>query len=715
MGLGDLINSVGDGLEDLATGAEHLAGQVVDGGSHLIGDGLNAVGLHGAAQSVDNFGDSVADHLGDQVAEKQLGQTDDPTQLVHGDVGAIAQTASRLQQFATAFGETAQGLAGIDTAHWQGATADAFRQSYQVHPRQWSDAQDACTTASRAWRSFGDTVTSAQGQAREAIALYQQADHDTQAAQACYDQAQATYSHQSWAYVATVAAGGDPGPQPQPPAPFSDPGAADRQRAQDLLTAARRARDTAAEAAQRAISDATGHAPTTPTFSQRMLADLGDAATATTIEGEHVVGGAMKGVGDLGKFARSLLPLDPYNITHPAEYVDGLSSTAAGLVHTAYHPMSLVTGLLGSGWGSDPGEALGRLIPNVVGLVGTDGASEAADAAEASTASTTARAAGALTHDATSVVAADTSGSAMTEAAADAGGGSLPGSVAPGPILHVEPGPTLNPTDVQRISGDLGTVEQDLARIHVHTPESTTVSSAPTPTQADVAPPPSLHTEPPNDGSPIQQRLAGLDPGHTDLPDPPHSGDAGSGGSLPPPDPPAGPPHPAGGEDGGPLSNDPQVHADLAHTALQQPDLSVLDRSGDPIVWRRDHDTLYRGGNRGPVVFSDGFRPRDMTQLDLRSHVVDNTPSGYTSTTRNPLYWQTWGSGAKYFYEIDAPGGIDINASLGSQYDYEQEIAMPGGLLGERVKGLWPVMRDPTSLRPFLGDYVPNPHYRQLP
>lgn len=223
MGLGDLINSVGDGLDHLATGAEHLAGQVVDGGSHLIGDGLSAVGLHGAAQSVDNFGDSVADHLGDQVAEKQLGQTDDPTQLVHGDVGAIAQTASRLQQFAIAFGETAQGLAGIDTAHWQGATADAFRQSYQAHPHQWSDAQDACTTASRAWRTFGDTVTSAQGQAREAIALYQQANHATQTAQARYTQAQATYTHQSWAYVRTLATGGDPGPQPQPPAPFPTP------------------------------------------------------------------------------------------------------------------------------------------------------------------------------------------------------------------------------------------------------------------------------------------------------------------------------------------------------------------------------------------------------------------------------------------------------------------------------------------------------------
>jgi hypothetical protein len=703
MGLGDLIDSVGDSLEDLATGAEHLTGKVVDGGSHLIGDGLDAVGLHGAAQSVDNFGDNVADHLGDQVAEKQLGQSDDPTQLMHGDVGAILQTASRLQQFATAFGETAQGLAGVDTADWQGATADAFRQVYQVHPRQWADAQDACTTASGAWRTFGDAVASAQGQARDAIALYQQADRATQAAQARYDQAQATYNQQAWAYVHAVAAGRDPGPQTQPPGPFSDPGVAGRQHAQDLLTAARQARDSAAETAQRALNEATAHAPTKPKFTQRMLDDLGDATTVAGVEGEHFLGGALKGVGDLGKFTRSLLPLDPYNITHPAEYVDGLSSTAAGLVHTALHPMSLVTGLLGSGWGSDPAEALGRLVPNLVGMVGTDGVSDATDAAEAaSTASTTSRAAEALTHDGDGA------------AATDAGQGFLPSSAADGPTVHAGLGPTLNPVDVQRISGDLGTVDRDLATIHVHAPESTTLSAAPTPPQVHVAPPPSIHVGPDSGDSSIQQRLAGLDTG-ADLPPPPDPAGAGPGGSLPPPDPPTRPTAPTGGSGDGPLSHDPQVHADLAHTAIQQPDLSLLDHSEDSVVWRRDHDTLYRGGNRGPVVFSDGFTPHDMTQLDLRSHVIDNTPSGYTSTTRNPLYWETWGSGAKYLYEIDAPGGIDINASLGSQYDYEQEIAMPGGLRGERVKGLWPVMRDPVSLRPYLGDYVPNPHYRPLP
>ena len=220
MGLGDLINAVGDGFEHMVTGAEHVVGTVVDDGSHLLGDGLNAVGLHGAATAVDNFGDNVADHLGDQVAEKQLGETTDPTQLVHGDRGAIIQTATRLAQFAAAFDETARGLNGIDTSHWQGSAADAFRRQYQQHPRQWTAAHVACASATSAWRGFATAVGDAQNEAHTAITLYQHGIQASAQAKTCYDQAVATYIQQAHGYDDTVNAGGDPGPMPRPPTAF---------------------------------------------------------------------------------------------------------------------------------------------------------------------------------------------------------------------------------------------------------------------------------------------------------------------------------------------------------------------------------------------------------------------------------------------------------------------------------------------------------------
>lgn len=140
MGLGDLINKVGDGLEHAASGAEHALGKAADVGAHAAGGALDSVGLHGAAHAVDGFGDSVADHLGAQVAEQKLGQTNDPKQLVHGDVGAIRQSAGHLRKFAAAFEETAQGLKGMDTSHWTGQAADAFGQALGKHVPMWSDA-----------------------------------------------------------------------------------------------------------------------------------------------------------------------------------------------------------------------------------------------------------------------------------------------------------------------------------------------------------------------------------------------------------------------------------------------------------------------------------------------------------------------------------------------------------------------------------------------
>ena len=86
-------------------------------------------------------------------------------------------------------------------------------------------------------------------------------------------------------------------------------------------------------------------------------------------------------MADIGKFARTVNPEDPWNMTHPAEYLAGLSGTAAGLVHDAVHPQDLVGQMVGGGWGSDPFEAAGKLVPQVALAVATDGGGTAADAA----------------------------------------------------------------------------------------------------------------------------------------------------------------------------------------------------------------------------------------------------------------------------------------------------------------------------------------------
>lgn len=105
--------------------------------------------------------------------------------------------------------------------------------------------------------------------------------------------------------------------------------------------------------------------------------DLGDVGKALPIAGEHFVGGLVRSGTDLVKFARGLNPYDPYNMTHPAQYLTHLNATAAGLVDMTQHPERLPGIILGTGWGSDGSEASGRLVGNILLAIATDGGSAA--------------------------------------------------------------------------------------------------------------------------------------------------------------------------------------------------------------------------------------------------------------------------------------------------------------------------------------------------
>lgn len=380
MGLGDFLDSAGGKIEGAAEGAEHAVGEGADWAAHQVGGGLEAVGLYGAAQAVDDAGDWAADHLGAQVGEQQLGQTEDPTKLVRGDLGKINESIGHLNKFATAFGETAEGLRRIDTSHWEGEAADAFRATFHGHPKQWNDAQQACEQAARTLEDYSHVVKAAQDQTRQAVELYKQGQQASQQARDAYNHQVDSYNSQLTSYNAASQSGGQAGQPPQHPGEFHDPGEQTIKEAQQVLARARQQRNDAAARVHSALTAATNLAPAEPRFTDRMLADAADINQGVNVGGEHVLGGIFKGAGGIVKFARSLDPTDPYNLTHPAEFVAGISGTVTGLMHAANHPVELVKGLVGTGWGSDPFEAFGKLIPNVALAAATDGAGAAEDA-----------------------------------------------------------------------------------------------------------------------------------------------------------------------------------------------------------------------------------------------------------------------------------------------------------------------------------------------
>ncbi|MET7432363.1 DUF6531 domain-containing protein, partial [Streptomyces flaveolus] len=144
---------------------------------------------------------------------------------------------------------------------------------------------------------------------------------------------------------------------------------ADIKAAQDKLAEARKQRNTAASEAQGKVKAALAHAPAEPPPLNRLKDDFTDQALSTSIELTHFAGGVAKGTADLVDFVRGLNPTDPYNLTHPAAYLQNVSMTLSGLTSTAAHPERTAKTM----WDEarkDPSEFGGRLLPQ---FVGTDG------------------------------------------------------------------------------------------------------------------------------------------------------------------------------------------------------------------------------------------------------------------------------------------------------------------------------------------------------
>ena len=369
----------GEAWDDLKQGA----GDVVNDGAQVLGDGLNAAGLHGAAQWVDTEGDKVGYALGADVGELQLGQTEDPRELVHGDAAKLRSTAGKLKTFQNGFGEVANGLGGIDTGHWEGAAAEAFRAKFAPEPAKWADAATAMGGACAALESYAGTVQSAQSEAQRAIGLWTRGQEATKQAAASYNQMVSAYNSAAQAYDAQVKAGQNPGSRPSQPGAFSDPGEALREEARQVLGSARQERNTAAASAATAVKNATDLAPKQPSFLDRLGADASDTLGAGMLAESSLSAGALEGVAGIVKFARTLDPADEWDLRHPAEYAAGVSGALAGVAGMAVNPGAAVKGMLGSGWGSDPFRAFGKLVPAIALTAVSDGGGAAADAADA--------------------------------------------------------------------------------------------------------------------------------------------------------------------------------------------------------------------------------------------------------------------------------------------------------------------------------------------
>ncbi|MDX3639369.1 putative T7SS-secreted protein [Streptomyces sp. MB09-02B] len=361
-----IVDGIRDGLNAGLKVGEHLVdegskklGEGVDYATDKVGDGLDYVGLHGAADAVEDFGDELAADLGAMPGEQQLGESEEADELIHGNPAKIRESAKHLKDFQAAFDKVGTGMKKVDSSTWKGESGNAFREKFSVHPTKWLHAADACETAAGALDAYAETVKWAQTQAQEAIALYKQGKKASVAAVE-------TYNKKVDAYNAKIRADQDPGPQPEP---FHDPGIADMRAARDKLAQARKQRNSVASETQTKVRAALAHAPAEPPPLDRLGNNLVDGAQAYYTELTHVVGGALKGTAGLVNFVRGLNPLDPYNVTHPAAYIENVNMTLSGLVSTAAHPERVAQAVV-DGFQKDRSEFIGRLLPELLGTKG---------------------------------------------------------------------------------------------------------------------------------------------------------------------------------------------------------------------------------------------------------------------------------------------------------------------------------------------------------
>ncbi|MFD8965932.1 putative T7SS-secreted protein [Streptomyces sp. NPDC059568] len=386
MGIGDFISDITpDVVEDAVEDATEWAGNRIEDAGRWTADRLEDVGWQSGADWVREQSGSLANRMGAEVDELDLGQTEDRTKLVYGSPGKIRSTASHLRDFQGAFTEVGEGLRGLDSEALQGEAADAFRETVSIEPPKWLRAADACEQAAGALELFADTVEWAQGQAQTAIDKWKAGTEASESARDAHNARVDAYNQAADRYNAQPADQRDPSSLPTRPGAFTDPGRARMEEAQELLAEARRQRNSAAETARTAVRAARDAAPPKPSYAEQVQDGMDELEVMRT----HFGAGIVKGTAGLVTFVRGINPTDPYNITHPAEYLTTLNSTAAGLVQVANDPWGagrqMVTDFM-----KDPAEGFGRLVPDLVltaatggGGAGVKGARLAMDAADA--------------------------------------------------------------------------------------------------------------------------------------------------------------------------------------------------------------------------------------------------------------------------------------------------------------------------------------------
>ncbi|MGH3311891.1 MAG: putative T7SS-secreted protein, partial [Streptomyces sp.] len=353
-------------VDDWVEKGTERVGEGIDSAGGALADSLDDVGWKEGAQVVRSGKNWAANHLGADTDELQLGQTRDEKELVHGSAGKLRSTAGHLKDFKSAFEKVGKGLRGVDSSGMRGEAADAFREKAAAEPKKWFKAADASEKAANALEDFAGTVEWAQGRAKEAIEQWDKAQKESGEAREAHNKQVDAYNRQAKAYNSAAASGGDPGPRPTDPGDFQDPGPGLEKKAQETLDAARKQRNEAEGRVRTSLQAARDAAPPKPSAVAQMNLD-----TEINLDDmSHVGGGVIYGAAGMVSTARTMNPIEPYNLTHPAQFATNLNNTSLGIYQAARNPKAAAEAIADS-YRKDKGDFIGALLPEVAAGKGT--------------------------------------------------------------------------------------------------------------------------------------------------------------------------------------------------------------------------------------------------------------------------------------------------------------------------------------------------------
>lgn len=132
--LENLADDLGESIENAVESGIESAGQAFDSGMDALAERVEHYGATGVSGALTSLGDAVASLTGGEVDELQLGQSDQPRQLIRGDGAAIVGATDTLTSRASAIESTGNAPGRFDAADWQGSDADAFNDVYDRQP-----------------------------------------------------------------------------------------------------------------------------------------------------------------------------------------------------------------------------------------------------------------------------------------------------------------------------------------------------------------------------------------------------------------------------------------------------------------------------------------------------------------------------------------------------------------------------------------------------